>query len=125
LARIHGTSTIASLVRSDSGEQIEQQVCGIFIEPKWRSDPPCISSFLPFFAPFTPSSSVVVPLISLLQEVAAAAENKRIFSPLGGPMPAPQATAAAEEWALDVVAKGAFFERCFALVRSAKRFSIG
>jgi hypothetical protein len=41
-----------------------------------------------------------------LQEVAAAAENKRIFSPLSGPIVAPQGEASSEEWALDVVAKG-------------------
>ncbi len=43
-----------------------------------------------------------------MQEVAAAAENKRIFSPLSGPIVAPQGEASSEEWALDVVAKGNF-----------------
>ena len=41
------------------------------------------------------------------QEVAIAAENKRIFTPLSGPLPAPQLEPASTEWALDVVAKGA------------------
>ena len=43
----------------------------------------------------------------LPQEVAIAAENKRIFTPLSGPLPAPQLEPASTEWALDVVAKGA------------------
>ena len=43
---------------------------------------------------------------AVLQEVATAAENIRIFSPLGGPLPAPQGESPSEEWALDVAAKG-------------------
>jgi hypothetical protein len=50
------------------------------------------------------------------QEVALAAQNKRIFSPLGGAQPSPQLHAPAAEWALDVVSKGGVHHRCFCAV---------
>jgi hypothetical protein len=55
-----------------------------------------------------------------LQEVAAAAENKRIFSPLSGPLVAPQGEASSEEWALDVVAKGNAVVVCLVQVLQAR-----
>lgn len=82
LARIHGMSTISALVRSDSGEQLEQKVAVRRM---------CMNR--------------MCNVVS--QEVASAAENKRIFTPLSGPLPAPQLEPASTEWALDVMAKGA------------------
>lgn len=61
------------------------------------------------FPPHTKSRVVLSlppPHLTTAQEVALAAENKRIFSPLGGPLPAPQVEAGGSDWALDVVVKG-------------------
>jgi hypothetical protein len=82
-------STISSLVRSDSGEQLEQQVGAAL----------CVVRRV-----------CAIKSMTLLQAVAIAAENKRIFTPLSGPLPAPQVEPASSEWALDVVTKGALLE---------------